>query len=79
MINNNYVAAAEHYHNISDISTLQSSLDELSSTKASTTTVNTLTTRVSNLENSNFRPIQYSTSAPGSSLTTGTIWIQYES
>lgn len=78
MINNNYIAAAEHYHNISDISTLQSSLDELSSTKASTTTVNTLTTRVSNLENSNFRPIQYSTSAPGSSLTTGTIWIQYE-
>lgn len=29
--------------------------------------------------NSNFRPIQYSTSEPGSSLTTGTIWIQYES
>ena len=28
---------------------------------------------------SNFRPIQYSTSGPGSSLTTGTIWIQYES
>ena len=78
MINNNYVAAAEHYHNISDISTLQSSLDELSSTKASTTTVNTLTTRVSNLENSNFRPIQYSTSAPGSTLATGTVWLQYE-